>query len=59
MIKFINETPDFHEMVTAIRKIEFEVADECSLDELLDAFKSFLLASGYSIDGRVDIVEDD
>ena len=59
MIKFINETAPFHEEFTATRKIEFECADESSLDDLLDSFRSFLLASGYTVNGILDVVKED
>ena len=59
MIKFINETAPFHEEFTATRRIEFEVADEASLDEMLDTFRSFLLASGYAVQNELVVEHDD
>lgn len=56
MIKFINETSDIHKPFTAIRNIEIAVADETNLEELLEAFEQFLRASGYTIDGALDVV---
>lgn len=56
MIKFINETPDMHKEFTGILNIEMTISDEASLQEMLEAFESFLKASGYTIDGNLDII---
>ena len=40
-------------------RIEFQVRDNSSLDEMLDAFENFLKANGYHFDGNVDIVPED
>lgn len=42
-------------------RIEMEVHDECTLDEILVEFRSFLLACGYVIDNNsvLDIVDMD
>lgn len=59
MIKLINETPDIHKPFTAVEKIEMTVGDAAELTEMLDAFKLFLQASGYTINGILDVVEED
>ena len=59
MIRLINETADIHKPFTAVQKIEIVVEDEASLTQLLEAFESFLQASGYTIDGQLDIVKDE
>lgn len=59
MIKLINETADMHKPYTAVRNIEITLDDEASLEEMLDAFKRFLQASGYTIDGYLDIIQED
>lgn len=59
MIKLINETADMHKPYTAVRNIEMTLDDEASLEEMLDAFKRFLQASGYTIDGYLDIIQED
>lgn len=59
MIYLINETGDIHESYTGINKIEFTVNDEATLDELLEAFEKFALASGYHFNGRLDFVQDE
>ena len=41
------------------KRIEFQVRDNSSLDEMLDAFENFLKANGYHFDGNVDIVPED
>lgn len=41
------------------KRIEFQVRDNSSLDEMLDAFENFLKANGYHFDGHVDIVNED
>lgn len=41
------------------RRIEMEVHDECTLDEVLDEFQNFLRACGYVIEyNKVLIIED-
>ena len=59
MIRLINETADMHKSFTAIEKIEMTITDEASLTEMLEAFEAFLRASGYTVDGKLDIVEDE
>ena len=59
MIKLINETPDIHKPFTGIEKIEITIGEEASLTELLEAFKLFLQAGGYTINGILDVVEED
>jgi hypothetical protein len=41
------------------KRVEFQVRDNSSLDEMLDAFENFLNANGYHFDGNVDIVPED
>ena len=57
--KFIQETPEMHKEFTATNKIEFTVQDEASLDQMLESFEYFLRASGYHIDGYIDVVPHD
>lgn len=59
MIRLINETADIHKPFTGVRKIEMEIEDEASLDQLLEAFEAFLRASGYTVDGALDIVKEE
>lgn len=59
MIRLINETADIHKPYTGINRIEFIVEDEASLEELLEAFEKFALASGYSFEGNLDFVQDE
>ena len=40
------------------KRVEFQVRDNSSLDEMLDAFENFLKANGYHFDGHVDIVNE-
>jgi hypothetical protein len=59
--KFIHEEPaqeDVHGFKTThhTNRIEFNVDDDASLDEMCDAFQHFLMANGYSFDGNVEIV---
>jgi len=53
LITFKYQVPEAHEPYTAIRSLEVEIADEQTLDEMLDAYKSFLLATGYTINGDI------
>ena len=57
MIKLINEVPDIHHPYTAVRKIEIQIADESNLEEMLDAYKNFLQACGYTINGTLDVCD--
>lgn len=59
MIKLINETPDMHKPYTGICNIEMTLDDEASLDEMLDAFEKFLQVSGYTLRGKLDIIEEE
>lgn len=49
MIKLLYETPDFHTEFTGITGFEMEIRDESTLDEMLDAYASFLRALGYIV----------
>lgn len=59
MIKLIQERDDIHKPFTAVEQIEMTIDPQASLDEMLDAYRSFLLACGYSVDGELDVVKDD
>ena len=59
MMRLISETADIHKPYTGISRIEFIVEDEASLEELLEAFEKFALASGYSFKGNLDFVQDE
>jgi hypothetical protein len=49
MITLTWECPDIHKPFTAQRKITFEIKDEASLDEMLEAYTDFLKGMGYQI----------
>lgn len=59
MIKLINERDDIAKKYSAVNRIEMEIDSEATVSELLEAFREFMLASGYQINGMLDIVEDD
>ena len=61
MHKFICETADSHKQYTAVESIEFVLHEDASLDEMCEAFTSYLRAVGYHIkDGHIlDIVPED
>ena len=61
MHKFICETADTHKEFTAVENIEFVLHEDASLDEMCDAFTSYLKAVGYHIkEGHIlDIVPED
>lgn len=56
MITFKYQVPEAHEPYTAIRSLEVEVADEQNLDNMLDVYKHFLLAVGFTINGDIEVV---
>lgn len=49
MITLQWECPDFHKEYTGQRKITFEIKDEATLDEMLEAYTDFLKGIGYQI----------
>lgn len=49
-IEFIYNTPDGG-------SVKVQISDETSLPQVLEAFEMFLKASGYAVDGIVDIVQ--
>ena len=58
MYKFIFEDEDHTDKWSDpyhTKRIEFQVRDGSSLDEMLDAFENFLKANGYHFVGNVDI----
>lgn len=57
MITFSNITPEDYQEYTAVRDITITCGQDASLDELLDAFKGFLQASGYIVNGNIVIEE--
>jgi capsid portal protein len=59
VIRLINERDDIHAPFTAEKCIEMQIDSEATLEEMLDAYRHFLLASGYQIDGRLDVVDND
>jgi hypothetical protein len=59
MIKLINERDDMHHKYTVVNRIEMEIDSEATLDEMLEAYREFLLACGYQVNGTLDVVNDD
>jgi hypothetical protein len=57
--KFINIPSEEYKPYTAVENIEMTVNDDASLTEILEAFEGFLKASGYMVDGKLDIVPED
>jgi hypothetical protein len=53
MIKLINDRPEMHDPHTAVKRLEMVIDDERTLDEMLDAYKDFLLAMGYLVNGNI------
>lgn len=56
MYKFENEATEFDGEI--FPHIVFTLTEEASLDNMLEAFESFLRASGYVFNGRV-VIEDE
>lgn len=56
MYKFENEAEGFDGEI--FPQIVFTIHSEASLDNMLEAFESFLRASGYVFNGRV-VIEDE
>ena len=52
-VKFIYKREDFHKEFSAVSDIEMCVDSEASLDEMLTAYREFLLSIGYLIPGEL------
>ena len=48
-----------HHKYTVVNRIEMEIDSEATLDEMLTAYREFLLACGYQVNGELDVVRDD
>jgi hypothetical protein len=61
MIRFVYDRPDIHAPFSAMKRVDFHIDDEASLDDMLDVYRDFLRAVGYGIEpGQyIDIVSDD
>lgn len=57
MIKLIYERPDIHVDYSAVSKVEMTIDDERSLDEMLEAYREFLNATGFNIQGVLEVNE--
>jgi hypothetical protein len=53
MITLSYTVPEEHKPYTPINDFTMNVNDDATLDEMLDAYKSFLLAMGYYFDGTL------
>lgn len=53
----IYNRPEEHAPYSAIESLEICIEDERTLPEMLDAFKAFLLATGYMVNGDIVIEE--
>ena len=58
MIKLIYERPEMHAPYSAVSNFEMTIDDERSLSEMLEAYKEFLLALGFGIDGDLEVVNE-
>ena len=58
MIKLIYERPEMHAPYSAVSSFEMTIDDERSLDEMLQAYKEFLLALGFGVDGDLDVIDE-
>ena len=59
MIKLIYERPEIHSPYSAVNKVEMTLGDEANLNEMLSAYREFLLSIGYTVPGELDVVEID
>jgi hypothetical protein len=53
MIKFESQYND------ASCKVQMDLSSDATLSEVLEAFESFLKATGYVFSGQIDIVENE
>lgn len=58
MIKLTYERPEMHAPYSAVSSLEMTIDDERSLSEMLEAYKEFLLALGFSVDGDLEVIDD-
>jgi len=56
MFKLIHTTPDIHKEYncTAVEDVTMTISDEASLDEMMQAFRQFLRATGYNVSYEED-----
>ena len=54
MYKLIHTTPDIHKEYTAVEDVTITISDEASLDEMMQAFRQFLRATGYNVSYEED-----
>ena len=59
MIKLIYERPEIHSPYSAVNKVEMTLGDEANLNEMLSAYREFLLSIGYTVPGELDVVDID
>ena len=59
MIRLVYNVPDEHTRHTAVRSVDINIADEATLTEMLEAYEQFLLACGYQLTGKLDIIPED
>ena len=61
MIRFQYEvTPAKYGDVSALRSIDFNIGDDASLNEVLEAFEAFLGACGYGTAGhKLDLIPEE
>lgn len=55
--KFVYTRPENFGSYDAVSRVEFEVDDGRTVDEMLQAFKGLLLATGYYLKGDIVIEE--
>lgn len=58
MIKLTYERPESHAPYSAVNSFEMTIDDERSLSEMLEAYKEFLLALGFSVDGDLEVINE-
>ena len=59
MIKLIYKKPEIHSPYSAVNKVEMTLGDEADLNEMLSAYREFLLSIGYNVSGELDVVNID
>ena len=56
MIKFSYTVPEDEGCYTAMRSIDMSVDCDANVYEIIEVFSNFLKGSGYSFDGRIELL---
>lgn len=56
-VKLVYERPEMHSPYSAVNRVEIVLDEERNLDEMLEGYKQFLQAIGYTVNGEIEVTE--